>query len=166
MAHREKIGEKRDRGSPPGSKNRHADQVRNHMTSVAQVPRCEVPPQMFWHRLCWVCILLVSCGCLASSQQKTERRFYFPVDLKSRHGQGPEMSAGFLARVYRGLQLLSSRCQPSGQSRDSSLCDIRGCCDCPKRPRLVPSGRRTSGQAQTEPRGELAWQKGLGGRKQ
>jgi len=88
MAHREKIGEKRDRGSPPGSKNRHADQVRNHMTSVAQVPRCEVPPQMFWHRLCWVCIFLVSCGCLASSQQKTERRFYFPVDLKSRHGQG------------------------------------------------------------------------------
>jgi murein DD-endopeptidase MepM/ murein hydrolase activator NlpD len=43
---------------------------------------------MFWPRLCRVCILLVSCGCLASSQQKTERGFYFPVDLKSSDGHG------------------------------------------------------------------------------
>jgi murein DD-endopeptidase MepM/ murein hydrolase activator NlpD len=58
---------------------------------------------MFCHRLCCVCIGLVSCCWIAFSQQKTEHGFYFPVDVKSSRGQGIRKGLrGFLSGCTTG----------------------------------------------------------------
>jgi hypothetical protein len=58
---------------------------------------------MLCHRLCCVCIGLVSCCWVAFSQQKTERGFYFPIDVKSSRGQGIQKGLrGFLSGCTTG----------------------------------------------------------------
>lgn len=59
---------------------------------------------MYRHRLCCVCIGLISCCGVAFSQRKTEHGFYFPVGVKSSPGQGVGYGVrGFLSGCTRGF---------------------------------------------------------------